>query len=194
MSDFQVSIRKSIRPCGKIFISFPSRPRRHLADVEFTWKWSLNQCRCVYACMNVKLRATCGAQARQQAANHELEAARLEAAKTQLNADTDVAHRNQVEASQSLMHAATSATSALHESAKSLAESQGQVARVTAEAVRQITEVRGEPLTHKQISKCMLCLRKGSQLSCNLCRHCMILIILAEMWLRKQALRGCYFL
>jgi len=50
------------------------------------------------------------------------------------------------------MHAAVSATSALHESAKSLAESQGQVARVTADAVRQIAEVRGKPVSHKYAS------------------------------------------
>jgi len=51
MSDFQVSIRKSIRPCGKIFISFPSRPRRRLANVEFAWKWPLMQCWCLCVCM-----------------------------------------------------------------------------------------------------------------------------------------------
>ena len=38
------------------------------------------------------------------------------------------------------------ATSALHESARSLADSQAQVARVTAEAVKQIAEVSMEAL------------------------------------------------
>jgi len=39
------------------------------------------------------------------------------------------------------MNAAASATSALHESARSLADSQAQVAKVTAEAMKQIVEV-----------------------------------------------------
>jgi len=80
-------------------------------------------------------------QAHQQAANQELEAARLDTARQRRDADTDAAYRQHVDVSQSLIHAATEATSALNQSAQSLAESQGQVARVTAEAVRQIAEV-----------------------------------------------------
>ena len=80
-------------------------------------------------------------QARQQAASHELEAAKL-----QLNADAAAERRRYDEASESFMHAATSGTSALHESAVALADSQAQVARATAEAVKQMAEVNIEAL------------------------------------------------
>jgi len=66
---------------------------------------------------------------------------KLESAKRQLGADREEAYRREVDVGQSLMNAAASAASALHESAQSLAESQGHVARVTADAVKQIAEV-----------------------------------------------------
>jgi len=83
----------------------------------------------------------------------EIEAAKLEAAEKQLNADIDKTHNQQVDTAKTL----TNATSALHESARSLADSQAQVARVTAEAVKQIAQVSVEALMQTVV----ICLYKG---------------------------------
>jgi len=89
----------------------------------------------------ITLRLSAILQARQQKAVQDVTAVRLKAEGENLDKTKKLADSHQVEVTNSLVLAATDATTTLHDSARTLASTQSDMARVTAEAVRQIAEV-----------------------------------------------------